>query len=121
MMIHNVEALIYGCVNNNIIITMISNSLWTMCSLLQYRKGALTSARQWEAFNGWRSWDMERVHKINQGGNSDFEKALKDLIKLNLEQKTEADRVNSQVNQGQRRPLSGHCFYCSAPGHYSCE
>ena len=84
-------------------------------------EGELAAARQWEAFNGWRSWDMERVHKINQKGNSDFEKALKDLIKLNLEQKTEADQANSQVNQGQRHPLSGNCFYCSAPGHYSCE
>ena len=62
-------------------------------------EGALAAARQWEAFNGWRSWDMERVHKINQEGNSDFEKALKDLIKLNLKQKTEADRAYSQVNQ----------------------
>ena len=85
-------------------------------------EGALAAARQWEAFNGWRSsWDMERVHRINQEGNSDFEKALKEQIKLNLKQKTEADQANSQVNQGHWRPLSGDCFYCSAPGHYACE
>ena len=83
-------------------------------------EGALAAVRQWEAFNGSRSsWDMERVHKITQEENSNFEKALKDLIKLNLEQKTEADQANSQVNQGHGRPLTGNCFYCSAPGHYA--
>ena len=25
------------------------------------------------------------------------------------------------MNQGQRRPFSGNCFDCSAPGHYTCE
>ena len=85
-------------------------------------EGALAAARQWDAFNGWHSsWDMERVHIIYQEENSDFEKALNDLIKLNLKQKTEADQANSQVNQGHGRPLSGNCFYCSAPGHYACE
>ena len=62
-------------------------------------EGALATARQWEAFNGSRSCDIKRVHKINQEGNSDVERALKDSIKLNLEQKTEADRAYSQVNQ----------------------
>ena len=39
----------------------------------------------------------------------------------NLEQQTYTDQANSQVNQDHRRPLSGICFYCSAPGHYACE
>ena len=80
------------------------------------------AVRQWEAFNGWRSsWVMERVLKIHQEEISDFEKALKHVIKLNLKQKTEANQANSQVNQGHGRPLSGNCFYCSAPGYYACE
>ena len=83
-------------------------------------EGALAAARQWEALNSFRSsCDMERVHKITQEENSDLEKALKDLIKVNLEQKTEADQANSQVNQSHRRPLTGNCFYCLAPGHYA--
>ena len=80
-------------------------------------EGALAAARQWEAFNGQKfgeDWDQAKVNKIEKD-ETVFEKALQDLIKLNLEQKAEADKNKTLMTGRQQSNII--CYGCGRPGH----
>jgi hypothetical protein len=86
-------------------------------------EGALAAARQWETFNGQRfgeDWDRAKVNTVvTKEEESDFEKALKELMKLNMEQKVEADKNKAPLFDSQPQMTSITCYYCHGPGHIS--